>query len=75
MDGEEVNVILDGWWSVFHQSTEYFMIGKLNKPTIAIIDDIWKEHLREMDELKQSVQNAVYEQKDPLLIYKFESFN
>ncbi len=43
--------------------------------TLAIIDDTWKEHLREMDELKQSVQNAVYEQKDPLLIYKFESFN
>ncbi|HIL66506.1 MAG TPA: hypothetical protein EYG43_01305 [Flavobacteriales bacterium] len=43
--------------------------------TLAIIDDSWKEHLREMDELKQSVQNAVYEQKDPLLIYKFESFN
>jgi preprotein translocase subunit SecA len=43
--------------------------------TLAIIDDIWKEHLREMDDLKQSVQNAVYEQKDPLLIYKFESFN
>ena len=43
--------------------------------TLAIIDNIWKEHLREMDELKQSVQNAVYEQKDPLLIYKFESFN
>jgi preprotein translocase subunit SecA len=42
--------------------------------TLAIIDDNWKEHLREMDELKQSVQNAVYEQKDPLLIYKFESF-
>ena len=38
------------------------------------IDDSWKEHLREMDDLKQSVQNAVYEQKDPLLIYKFESF-
>ncbi len=38
------------------------------------IDDFWKEHLREMDELKQSVQNATYEQKDPLLIYKFESF-
>jgi preprotein translocase subunit SecA len=43
--------------------------------TLAIIDDIWKEHLREMDDLKQSVQNATYEQKDPLLIYKFESFN
>jgi preprotein translocase subunit SecA len=42
--------------------------------TLAIIDDIWKEHLREMDDLKQSVQNAVYEQKDPLLIYKLESF-
>ncbi len=42
--------------------------------TLAIIDDEWKEHLREMDELKQSVQNATYEQKDPLLIYKLESF-
>ena len=41
---------------------------------LAIIDQSWKEHLREMDDLKQSVQNAVYEQKDPLLIYKFESF-
>lgn len=40
-----------------------------------IIDDEWKEHLREMDELKQSAQNAVFEQKDPLLIYKLESFN
>ncbi|MDR3227758.1 MAG: preprotein translocase subunit SecA [Prevotellaceae bacterium] len=39
------------------------------------IDEYWKEHLREMDDLKQSVQNATYEQKDPLLIYKFESFN
>ncbi|MCC8410529.1 preprotein translocase subunit SecA [Mucilaginibacter sp. UR6-1] len=39
-----------------------------------LIDDAWKEHLREMDELKQSVQNAVYEQKDPLLVYKFEAF-
>ena len=36
--------------------------------TLAMIDDAWKEHLREMDELKTSVQNAVYEQKDPLLI-------
>ena len=43
--------------------------------TLAIIDNLWKEHLREMDDLKQSVQNAVYEQKDPLLIYKFEGFN
>ena len=42
--------------------------------TLAIIDDLWKEHLRQLDELRQSVQNAAYEQKDPLLIYKFESF-
>jgi preprotein translocase subunit SecA len=42
--------------------------------TLATIDDSWKEQLREMDDLKQSVQNASYEQKDPLLIYKFESF-
>ncbi len=42
--------------------------------TLATIDDAWKEHLREMDDLKQSVQAATYEQKDPLLIYKFESF-
>ncbi|HJB43858.1 MAG TPA: preprotein translocase subunit SecA [Candidatus Coprenecus merdipullorum] len=43
--------------------------------TLIMIDDAWKEHLRDMDDLKQSVQNATYEQKDPLLIYKFESFN
>jgi preprotein translocase subunit SecA len=42
--------------------------------TLMMIDEYWKEHLREMDDLKQSVQNATYEQKDPLLIYKFESF-
>ena len=41
---------------------------------LALIDQNWKEHLREMDDLKQSVQNAVYEQKDPLIIYKFEGF-
>ena len=43
--------------------------------TLVIIDDAWKEHLREMDDLRQSVQHAIHEQKDPLLIYKFESFN
>ena len=43
--------------------------------TLWQIDDMWKEHLRDMDDLKQSVQNATYEQKDPRLIYKFESFN
>ena len=41
--------------------------------TLAIIDETWKTHLRKMDELRQSVQLAVHEQKDPLLIYKFEA--
>jgi preprotein translocase subunit SecA len=43
--------------------------------TLIFIDQLWKEHLRDMDDLKQSVNNAVYEQKDPLLIYKFEALN
>ncbi len=51
------------------------LIKSIEKNVIlALIDEHWKEHLREMDELKQSVQNAVHEQKDPLLIYKFEAF-
>jgi len=52
------------------------LIKSIEKNVIlAMIDDDWKEHLREMDDLKQSVQNAVHEQKDPLLIYKFEAYN
>lgn len=43
--------------------------------SLSLIDDAWKEHLRELDDLKQAVQNASLEQKDPLLIYKLESFN
>ena len=51
------------------------MIKAMEKAiTLGVIDQTWKEHLRDMDDLKQSVQNAVYEQKDPLLIYKFEAF-
>ncbi len=41
--------------------------------SLAMIDNFWKEHLRDMDDLKQSAQNAVFEQKDPLLVYKLES--
>jgi preprotein translocase subunit SecA len=50
------------------------LLGLEKNTILSMIDDAWKEHLREMDDLKQSVQNAVYEQKDPLLVYKFESF-
>ncbi|MCB0836620.1 MAG: preprotein translocase subunit SecA [Bacteroidia bacterium] len=51
------------------------VINELEKvASLAIIDDKWKTHLRDMDELRQAVQNAVFEQKDPLLIYKKEAF-
>ena len=57
--------------------TKGFEVFKAFEKTVvlALIDDAWKEHLREMDELKQSVQNAVYEQKDPLIVYKMEAFS
>jgi preprotein translocase subunit SecA len=51
------------------------LINSLEKTvTLNLIDDEWKEHLRAMDDLKQSVQTATYEQKDPLVIYKVEAF-
>lgn len=53
----------------------YIILNELEKNAmLSVIDDKWKHHLREMDELRQSVQNAVFEQKDPLLVYKFEAF-
>ncbi len=67
--------------TVVHLETAYNTEGKeviksFEKQTLLfVIDDEWKEHLRQLDELRQSVQNASYEQKDPLLIYKLESFN
>ena len=68
-----INVVANLEKAVKEQSRE--LINAFEKTiTLSEIDEAWKEHLREMDELKQSVQNAVYEQKDPLLIYKFESF-
>lgn len=45
------------------------------KLLLLTIDELWKEHLRELDDLRQSVRNASYEQKDPLVIYKVESFH
>ena len=63
-----------------HLETAYNTQGKevvksFEKQTLLyVIDDEWKEHLRQLDELRNSVQNASYEQKDPLLIYKLESY-
>ena len=57
------------------QSEGQALLEELEKGVaLHVMDICWKEHLREMDDLKQSVQNVVYEQKDPLLIYKFESY-
>ncbi|XOD69491.1 MAG: preprotein translocase subunit SecA [Flavobacteriales bacterium AspAUS03] len=59
-----------------HVSQGQSLIQDLEKATIlGVIDERWKEHLREMDDLRRSVQNAVYEQKNPLLVYKEEAFN
>jgi preprotein translocase subunit SecA len=73
-DGRKsLQVVADLEKSYNTEGTE--LVNALEKSvTLAMIDLNWKDHLREMDELRQSVQNAVYEQKDPLLIYKFESF-
>ncbi len=57
--------------------TEGRELAKTLSKTIILwqIDEHWKQHLREMDDLRQSVQNAAYEQKDPLVVYKLESYN
>ena len=59
-----------------YQSEGKELISEVEKGvTLSLIDNSWKDHLREMDDLRQSVQNARFEQKDPLLIYKLESFD
>ena len=69
-----MQVVADLRKSVATESGE--LIAALERQiTLALIDESWKNHLRKMDELKQSVQMASFEQKDPLLIYKFEAFN
>jgi preprotein translocase subunit SecA len=67
-------IVVDADKTIATQGKE--VISEMEKfITLTLIDQEWKEHLREMDDLKQSVQNAVFEQKDPLLIYKFEAVN
>jgi preprotein translocase subunit SecA len=73
-DGSKVFQILTNLERAY-ESKAYEVLKSFEKTAmLAAIDETWKEHLRELDDLKQSVQNATYEQKDPLLIYKFESF-
>jgi preprotein translocase subunit SecA len=70
---KSLNVVTD--LKKAYESKGHQLVADFEKNiTLAIVDEAWKKHLRKMDELKQSVQLAVHEQKDPLLIYKFEAF-
>jgi len=74
-DGKKMYQILTNLKKAYETKGREFLKSFEKTAILANIDEQWKEHLRELDDLKQSVQNASYEQKDPLLIYKFESFN
>ncbi len=73
-DGSKMFQILTNLEKAYESEGYEVIKGFEKTANLATIDETWKEHLRELDDLKQSVQNATYEQKDPLLIYKFESF-
>jgi len=73
-DGKRALQVVANIEKALESEGEELARGLEKSATLAIIDNEWKEHLREMDDLRQSVQNARFEQKDPLLIYKFESF-
>lgn len=73
-DGKKSIQVIADLEKSFNSSGRELINALERSVTLAMIDLHWKDHLREMDELRQSVQSARYEQKDPLLIYKFESF-
>ena len=73
-DGSRIFRVLTSLKKAYETGAQELVRSYEKTIVLATIDDNWKEHLRELDDLKQSVQNATYEQKDPLLIYKFESF-
>jgi len=74
-DGKKVYNILVDLRKAYESNGKELVRAVEKTITLRTIDEYWKEHLRDMDDLKQSVQNAAYEQKDPILIYKGESFN
>ncbi len=73
-DGTKLFHVLTNLEKAYKTRGEDLMRSYEKSIVLALIDDAWTEHLRELDDLRQSVQTATYEQKDPLLIYKFESF-
>ena len=74
-DGQKVYQIVTNLEKSYNTEAQDLVKSYMKQVNLASIDDSWKEHLRELDDLRTSVQNASYEQKDPLLIYKLESFN
>ena len=73
-DGIKTLKVVTDLQKAYESKGKYLVQDFERNITLALIDEAWKTHLRKMDELKQSVQLAVHEQKDPLLIYKFEAF-
>ena len=73
-DGDKTHQVITNLEKAFESGGDQLITDFEKNITLAILDNSWKNHLRKMDELKQSVQLAVHEQKDPLLIYKFEAF-
>ena len=73
-DGKKVYNITAHLETAYHNEAKEVVKAFEKQILLYVIDDEWKEHLRQLDELRNSVQNASYEQKDPLLIYKLESF-
>ncbi len=74
-DGRLVYTILVDLKKAYESKGKELIRAVEKTVTLRVIDEYWKEHLREMDDLKQSVQNAAYEQKDPIVVYKTESYN
>jgi preprotein translocase subunit SecA len=74
-DGQRVFQITTNLKKAYEAKGDELMRSFEKSIMLITIDEAWKEHLRELDDLRTAVQNASYEQKDPLLIYKFESFN
>ena len=74
-DGQKVLQLIVNMKKAIDTKGKEIQKGLVRNVTLIKIDEHWKQHLRDMDDLKQSVQNATYEQKDPLVIYKFEGYN
>ena len=74
-DGHKQLTIVTNLEKTYQTECNSLIIDFEKNITLSIIDDNWKQHLREMDDLRRSSQGAVYEQKDPLIIYKQESFH